>query len=53
MAARYMLAGLAVAFLVASLVPLVCRRALDPRRKTWLVIGLIFAAISVWLFSQR
>ena len=53
MAAKYILAVLAVAFLAAALMR-VSRGGgiLHPQTKTWLLIGVIFAAVSVWLFSQ-
>jgi hypothetical protein len=52
-AAKYILAVLAVAFLAAA-----ARRAArdggisHPQTKTWLLIGVIFAAVSAWLFFQ-
>jgi hypothetical protein len=51
MAAKYILAALAVLFLVAA----VGRwpgagRASNPQRKTWLTIAAIFAAVSAWLW---
>jgi drug/metabolite transporter (DMT)-like permease len=53
-AAKYILAGLALAFLVAG----VLRLARDggrthPQSRTWLLIGAIFGGVSAWLFYQR
>jgi hypothetical protein len=51
--AKYILAVLSVGFLVAAL-----RRVqadggrLPPQARTWLVIAVIFAAVSAWLFVQ-
>jgi hypothetical protein len=53
-AAKYILAALAVVFLVAALVRVSRGGGLShPQTKTWLVIGVIFAAVSAWLFSVR
>jgi len=54
MAAKYILTALAVAFLAAALM----RRSRaggnpHPQTRTWLLIAVIFAAVSAWLFSQR
>ena len=49
--AKYILAALAVVFLVLA----VTRRATPmshPQTRAWLIIGVIFAAVSAWLFSQ-
>lgn len=53
MAAQYILAALAIVFLVMG----IGRSARaggtrHPEGKTWLLIGVIFAAVSAWLFSQ-
>ena len=51
MAAKYILAALAVVFLVLALT----RRAnpvSHPQTRAWLIIGVIFAVVSAWLFSQ-
>jgi NO-binding membrane sensor protein with MHYT domain len=53
MAAKYILAVLAVAFIIAG----TRRLARDggtrhPQSKTWLLIGAIFAGVSLWLFAQ-
>ena len=50
-AAKYILAALAVVFLVLA----ITRRAhplSHPQTRAWLIIGVIFAAVSAWLFSQ-
>lgn len=53
MAAKYILAVLAVAFLAAALMRSSRGGGFShPQTKTWLIIGLIFAAVSAWLFSQ-
>ena len=54
MPARYILAVVAGAFLTAAM----WRRRRDggiahPQTRTWLLIGLIFAAVSAWLFVRR
>jgi hypothetical protein len=52
-AAKYILAALAVAFLAASLVRLSRGGGVGhPQTKTWLLIAVIFAAVSTWLFSK-
>ncbi|WP_432729336.1 hypothetical protein [Variovorax sp. W6] len=49
MATKYVLAALAVVFLIAA----VARRARggpkDPATRTWLLIALIFTAVAAWL----
>ena len=53
MAAKYILAGLAVAFLAAALMrPSRGGGISHPQKKTWLLIAAIFAAVSAWLFYQ-
>jgi|RhiMetStandDraft_4_1073278.scaffolds.fasta_scaffold306020_2 hypothetical protein len=52
MIAKYILAALAVAFLAAAAVRGLGGGGLShPQTKTWLIIGVIFAAVSAWLFS--
>jgi hypothetical protein len=53
MSAKYILAALAVVFLAASLIR-VSRGggASHPQTRTWLLISVIFAAVSGWLFSR-
>ena len=53
MAAMYILAVLAVAFLAAALMRLSRGGGIShPQTKTWLHIGVIFAAVSAWLWSR-
>ena len=53
MAAKYILAVLAVAFLAAAVMRLSRGGGIShPQTKTWLLIAVIFAAVSAWLFSQ-
>jgi len=52
-ATKYILAGLALAFLIGGAVrlfgdPVRAR----PQGRTWLLIGIIFGLVTVWLFSQ-
>lgn len=52
MAAKYVLAVLSAVFLVAG-----ARRAMasgpsHPQARTWLLIAVIFGAVSLWLFSR-
>ena len=52
MAAKYILAVLAVAFVTAALMRISRGGGtLHPQTKTWLVIAVIVAAVSAWLFS--
>jgi hypothetical protein len=48
MFAKYILAVMAVAFLIAAAV----RRAHTAQSRTWLLIAVIFGAVSLWLFSR-
>jgi hypothetical protein len=51
MAARYILAAFAVAFLTAAAIRLYGGGSVrHPQARTWLLVGVIFAAISAWLF---
>jgi hypothetical protein len=53
MAATYILAGLAVVFLAAALMRLSRGGGIShPQTKTWLLIAVIFTAVSAWLFYQ-
>jgi len=53
MAAKYVLGVLAAGFLAAVLMRLWRGGGIrHPQTKTWLLIGVIFAGISAWLFSQ-
>jgi hypothetical protein len=50
MAAKYIFAALALTFLIAA--AMTRRRAggrPHPAQKTWLLVGTIFAAVSIWL----
>jgi hypothetical protein len=51
-AAKYILAGLALAFLVAAAVRLVGGAGSHAQSRTWLLIGAIFGIVSAWLFYQ-
>jgi hypothetical protein len=54
MAARYILAAGAVVFLAAGLMRLFRGGGIThPQTRTWLLVAIIFAAVSAWLFSQR
>ena len=54
MAARYILAAVAVVFLAAALMRLSRGGGFaHPQTRTWLLVAIIFAAVSAWLFSQR
>ena len=53
MAAKYILAALSVVFLILA----IARSgrgggAPHPQTRTWLIIGVIFAVVSAWLFYQ-
>ena len=53
MAARYILAALAVAFVAAAFMRFSRGAGIShPQAKTWLLIGLIFGAVSAWLFYR-
>ena len=51
MAAKFILAGLALAFLMAGAVRLM-GPATRTQGRTWLIIGMIFGVVSTWLFLQ-
>jgi uncharacterized membrane protein HdeD (DUF308 family) len=52
-AARYILASLACAFLVAAIWRVARDRGrLHPQSRTWLLISGIFALVSGWLFAR-
>jgi hypothetical protein len=54
MAAKYILSGLSVVFLLASAMRLARDRHLrHPQTRTWLTIAVIFAAVSAWLFVRN
>lgn len=50
MAAKYILAALAVVFLVLALTAVPRRRSGQAR--TWMLIAVIFGVVSAYLFSQ-
>ena len=50
MAARFVFAGLAIAFLVAGAIRAATLGLTHPQPRTWLMIAAIFAAVSTWLF---
>jgi hypothetical protein len=50
MATQYILAALAIVFLAFALARIRRNGAIDPASKTWLIITVIFAAVSTWLF---
>jgi hypothetical protein len=53
MVAKYILAGLAVVFLVAAALRLTGGRGWShPQVRTWFLIGVIFTVVSAWLFYQ-
>lgn len=53
MATKYILAALSIVFLVLA-VGRIARsgQAAHPQSRTWLLIGVIFGAVSAWLFYQ-
>jgi hypothetical protein len=52
MAAKYILALLSVVFLIAGARRLARDGQLHPQSRTWLLIGVIFAVVSGWLFVR-
>jgi hypothetical protein len=53
MAAKYILAGLALAFLFAGAIRLLGAGGRPhAQSRTWLLIGVIFGVVSAWLFYQ-
>ena len=51
MAARYILGVLAVAFLCAGAVRMTHPEK-APQARAWLIVGVLFGAVSAWLFVQ-
>ena len=51
MPAQYILAVLAAAFLLAGTYRRLTRGA-HPQSRTWLLVGAIFAVVSLWLFTR-
>jgi hypothetical protein len=53
MSAKYIMAGAAAMFLAAGAVRLLRDRGrLVPASKTWLMIGVIFSIVSIWLWGR-
>jgi hypothetical protein len=52
MAAKYILAVLAVAFLVAAAGKASRHGHGHPQARTWALVGVIFGIVSGWLFSR-
>ena len=53
MTTKYILAALSVVFLVLGASGALRERGpAHPQHRTWLLVGLIFAAISAWLFYR-
>lgn len=54
MLAKYILAGLAVVFLAAATLRGASGAGWShPQVKAWLLLGVIFAGVSAWLFYQQ
>ena len=53
MATKYILAGLALAFLIGGAARMIRDAGRPhPQSRTWLLIGIIFGVVSAWLFYQ-
>ena len=52
MAAKYILAVLAVVFLVFGAWRAATSGRRHPQARTWLLIAVIFGGVSLWLFSR-
>jgi uncharacterized membrane protein YoaK (UPF0700 family) len=53
MAAKYVLAALAIVFLVLAATRFARDgRRMTPASKSWLLVGAIFLAVSLWLFAS-
>jgi hypothetical protein len=53
MAAKYVLAALSALFVVLAMWRMAGGAAAShPQARTWLIIGVIFALVSAWLFYQ-
>lgn len=52
MLAKYILAVLATAFLVAAARGAMRRGRAHPQVRTWALVGVIFGIVSAWLFSR-
>jgi hypothetical protein len=53
MLARYILAIAGAAFLILGLVRLSMSGRSHPQARTWILVGVIFTAISAWLWTQQ
>jgi hypothetical protein len=54
MLAKYILAGLAAAFLIAATLRVAGDRGWShPQARTWVLVGAIFGIVSAWLFYQQ
>lgn len=54
MATKYILLALALVFFMLAVGRMFRTRTLShPQSRTWLIIAVIFAAVSAWLFSQE
>jgi hypothetical protein len=53
MGTKYVIAALSVLFLIMAAIRGAQRGARHPQVRTWFLVGVIFAAVSAWLFSQR
>jgi hypothetical protein len=53
MAAKYILAALSVVFLLFAVTRMAQGGgAAHPQARTWILVGVIFALVSAWLFYQ-
>jgi hypothetical protein len=54
MLTKYILAALATVFMVLAFTRMASREAKGhPQARAWLLIGVIFTAVSAWLFYQE
>ena len=53
MLTKYILGGLAIAFLLAGALRVGRAGVSHPQGRVWLLIGVIFGAVSAWLFYQE
>ena len=52
MAAKYILAALAIVFLIPAFTRDAGHGRMNPRGRTWLLIAVLFGLVSAWLFYQ-
>jgi hypothetical protein len=52
MAAKYVLAGLSLLFLILAATRLGASGVRHPQVRTWFIVGAVFAAVSAWLFVR-